>query len=186
MLAGRWWPWNRSPRFWAAWNGRVDGQKGIPPAQQSLHAPYEMELKQICEENVQRLAQSWQAQDARRHADYCNAKRESESLADRVKALEPALKDAEQNATNVRAECREHVHFASWLYAALMLAIAVGEFPLNMIVFQLFGEREMLTQLMAGAAGFVPAASRRFSWAILSQSALTGRALSVAPGFHVR
>jgi len=75
------------------------------------------------------------------------------------------------------------VHFASWLYAALMLAIAVGEFPLNMIVFQLFGEREMLTQLMAGTLGLVLPAAAHFLGLLLRQGWLRAGRLSAHPVF---
>ncbi len=67
-------PWNRYTKFRSRWNGRKDGKIGIPAVDQQQHAPYELELQKLAEENIRRIAQKWEKLDIELKSEYCKAR----------------------------------------------------------------------------------------------------------------
>lgn len=142
-------PWIRYSQRHAAKVGRVDGAKGIPEQDEKLHSMYEMQLKQVCEENVKRLAQAWQHADSKLLTAYLNAKAEFEAFTRRLGEALAQVGDAEGSLQSARDGCQGHMHFSHTAYWALLFFISLVEVPLNAIVFDLFGESKILTYVMS-------------------------------------
>lgn len=150
-------PWVRYSQRHAAKVGRVDGSKGIPEQDEKLHSMYEMQLKQVCEENVKRLAQAWQHADSRLLSAYLRAKAEFEAFTRRLAEALAQAAGAESSLQAAKDGCGGHMHFPHMTYWALILFISLVEVPLNAIVFDLFGESKILTYVMSlGLAVVLP------------------------------
>jgi len=147
-----WYPGHRYSRLSAWWNGRKDGKRGIPPVDQVEHAPYEMQLKQVGEENIKRVAQDWQHSDQRLKSEYCIAKgayiARGALLPEAQRGYESALEERE-NARKALRECPGRTDLGPVAYGLIMVTIGIGEYPLNAIVFRLFGDSELLTYLFS-------------------------------------
>lgn len=66
-------PWSRYSNRYAQRRGRKDGAKNIPPPDADEFADYEMELKNLADENIRRIGAAWarEARDLKR--EYCQA-----------------------------------------------------------------------------------------------------------------
>jgi hypothetical protein len=149
-------------RVQARRRGRYDGAQGVPaPDEASTFPPGEFRLKQSADRELEHLARRWSHRDSRFKGRYCASLREVRLLKVALTQLEfesERLKAAhEENLItmnverNVRRSKRGFEH--EWRmnplgYAMFMIAVVIGEFPLNAIAFRLFGEAEILTYVM--------------------------------------
>ena len=124
--------------------GQKDGERNIPemgsyaPAQfeQALIAHGEREVQEIYEKTSLRLAKLMPRFQARQKR-FQDIEGRLQAVVGRYKARKEEL----GRDLTVRFPYKYHI--------ALIIFLAVGEFPLNTIVFRLFGEPEFLTYVMA-------------------------------------
>jgi hypothetical protein len=112
-----------------------------------------MELKEVGEEIITQRASSWEDRDAELLAEYCMALKERQRLH---LLLKDATGDAERSTTDraaSRAQYQKYLHVAPWLYFGILAFIGLAEFPLNSVVFQLFGEAQTYTLIASLSLG---------------------------------
>lgn len=137
--------------------GKLDAKKGRPLLNQTEFPQYIKKLLDVAEEEISRLAQDWEEKDKKLKADFCNAKFEMEEAE---KARNKAREDfksieSEFKETRKGLDKLEHVFPEKKIYWMVFWFLVLGEFPLNAIVFNLFGEAKMLTYLMAAVICFI-------------------------------
>src|SRR5712692_5315250 len=71
-------PWSRYSNRYAQRRGRKDGAKNIPPPDAEEFADYEMELKNLADENIRRIGAAWAREDRILKKDYCQSLSEFE------------------------------------------------------------------------------------------------------------
>lgn len=149
-------------RIQARRRGSYDGAQGVPAAEETeTFPPGEFRLKQTADREFEWLARRWSHIDRRLKGRYCALLRELRLLKVTLTEVEfEARKQKDAHDANVsavdleRREQRakrglEHEWRMNPLgYGMFMLAILIGEFPLNAIAFRLFGEAEILTYVM--------------------------------------
>ena len=149
-------------RVQARRRGRYDGAQGVPaPHEADTYPPGEFRLKQTADRELEHLAKRWSYRDSRFKGRYCGLLREVRLLKVALTQMEfevGRLKAAhEENLTTVNLERNiqrskrgfEHEwRMNPWGYMMFMIAVLIGEFPLNAIAFRLFGEAEILTYVM--------------------------------------
>lgn len=150
-----WWPFARYSSWDAARNGKRDGMHGIPEEAQEKQPAYVLQLKQVGEENIERLSQQWKKRDAVFLADYCKAKSTLESLRPLLTRAEHESRSAKEAERTAREEYVKHFHVTPFWYRLMFVSIMILEVPLNSIVFQLFGEAQLLTILMSIGIGII-------------------------------
>jgi len=140
--------------YFGAWlNGRIDGKKGIPGAEES-HSPYEKQLTLIADENIRRVAQKWENEDKKLKGDYCSAKREYiDALKDLNKEREEQGKASQsyEDALKSKRDSSTYPHFSHNASRLFIIAMGLFEFPLTAFIFDILGENRLLTYLFAGA-----------------------------------
>src|SRR5260370_26561356 len=145
-------PWSRYSNRFAQRRGRKDGAKNIPPADGEEFADYEMELKNLADENIRRIGAAWAREDRTLSREYCQALSEFEASK---RDAEPAKAAYEQTAREHRGATEEmgkhygKIQLAAFAYIIIMAIIIVGEIPLNAVVFRIFGEAEVTTHLLS-------------------------------------
>ncbi|HZP02613.1 MAG TPA: hypothetical protein VFD30_20345 [Terriglobia bacterium] len=156
-------PWSPYSRFRAGRYGKMDGKQGIPPVDSRAFSDYEMEIKNLADENMDGLARLWADDDRRLKADYCNAKSELAAARAEVNCARGALRTAQGKFDPVAQEMNQHygaILLNPLLYWLLILIIVGGEFPLNSIVFRVMGESTVATYIFSTAIAFgLPAAA---------------------------
>ncbi|OLC31515.1 MAG: hypothetical protein AUH31_02505 [Armatimonadetes bacterium 13_1_40CM_64_14] len=149
-------------RIQARRRGRYDGAQGVPaPQEAETFPPGEFRLKATADRELEGLARRWSYIDRRLKGRYCGLLRELRLLKITLTEMEfesKRLKDVhEANAGAIDLELKakrgtrgfEHEWRMNPLgYLLFMVAILIGEFPLNAIAFRLFGEAEILTYVM--------------------------------------
>jgi len=149
-------------RVQARRRGRYDGAQGVPTAEEAeTYPPGEFRLKQAANREFEWLARRWAHIDKRLKGRYCGLLRELRLLKITLTEADfeyRQLKDAhDENVTAINQERQamrarrgsEHEWRMNPLgYGLFMLAVLIGEFPLNAIAFRLFGEAEILTYVM--------------------------------------
>lgn len=149
-------------RVQARRRGRYDGAQGVPVADEASTFPAgEFRLKQMTDRALEELARRWAHIDKRLKGRYCGMLRE-------VRLLKIALTETEFELRRLKVTHDESMAVINqdrkakrtklgpeheWRmnplgYLMFMLAILIGEFPLNAIAFRLFGEAEVLTYVM--------------------------------------
>lgn len=124
--------------------GQKDGEKNIPDMRSYLPAQFEQALVAHGEQEVQRIYGKASLRLAKLQPVYQACQRRLKDLESRLKAvgkLYEARKAELGRDFGGRFPYKYHV--------ALILFLGIGEFPLNTIVFRLFGEPEFLTYVMA-------------------------------------
>jgi len=156
-------PWSPYSRWRAGGYGKKDGKQGIPPVESRAFSNYEMEIKNLADENMGDLAERWANEDKRLKAEYCNAKSTLSAACEQVKRAQPAFTIAQGKFDTVAGEMNQYygaIRLHPVLYWVLMLIIVGGEFPLNSIVFRVMGESTVATYIFSTAIAFgLPAAA---------------------------
>ena len=149
-------------RVQARRRGRYDGAQGVPILEEASTFPAgEFRLKQMTDRALEELARHWAHIDRRLKGRYCGMLRELRLLKVSLTETEFELRrfkvthDDNMNGINQDRKVKrtkwgpEHEWRLNPLgYLMFMLAILIGEFPLNAIAFRLFGEAEVLTYVM--------------------------------------
>ena len=124
--------------------GQKDGERNIPEMGSYIPAQFEQALVAHGEQAVERI--------------YQKASHEVSKLRHVFEVCQKGLQDMESRLQGVleRYKARKNelgrdlaVRFPYKYHVALIIFLGLGEFPLNTIVFRLFGEPEYLTYVMA-------------------------------------
>ncbi len=124
--------------------GQRDGEKNLPEMGTFSPAPFEQALIANGERNTQRAYQKASARVARLQPLFQMLQKRYHDMAGRQKAVVERLETRKQELGRDVS-----IPFPSRFHWALILILGIGEFPLNTVVFRLFGEPEFLTYVMA-------------------------------------
>jgi hypothetical protein len=156
----RWWTMHVS-----RWHGRRDGRLGIPVLTEEISPPEVWKLKQQADAVVRGIAARWAGTDARLLG-------EREAMVRTIAAVDDEVTQRERELMDVTREYDETRHklidmkgedekrqvddrwrIPSWFYILAITVVFAGEFPLNAVAFNLFGDDRWLTYAMtAGLA----------------------------------
>jgi hypothetical protein len=130
--------------------GQKDGERNIPEMGSYTPAPFEQALISHGEQAVQQIYKNASASIAKLRPAVEALQRQLDDLERRMRPLSEAYK------TRVAEVGREAtIVFPPVFHWALIVFLAVGEFPLNTVVFRLFGEAEFLTYVMASTLAII-------------------------------
>jgi len=146
---GRDWKW----RFWPL----IKEPKAVEPkTDQTQASSYETEIIHAAEFDMQKVADELAELDKKLKADYCEALREYKEAEDafnkEAREVPPAAKEfeaARRELLNIEQPDLSPKWRTFWL-----VAIGIAEFPINALVFQIFGENQLLTYIMAATMCF--------------------------------
>ena len=124
--------------------GQKDGERNIPEMGSYQPAPFEQALIAHGEQEVQRIYESASHRIAKLQPMFQALMRRLEDLDHRIQPI------ADRYKARVKELGRDvTIPFPSVLHWGVILFLGIGEFPLNTVVFRLFGEAEYLTYVMA-------------------------------------
>ena len=124
--------------------GQRDGERNLPDMGSYGAAPFEQALIANGERKAQRIYQRASARIARLQPLYQMIEKRYRDMAGRQKAVADRFETRKQELGRDVA-----MPFPSRFHWALIFFLGIGEFPLNTVVFRLFGEPEFLTYVMA-------------------------------------
>jgi len=145
-------PWSRYSNRYAQRRGRKDGAKNIPPPDAEEFADYEMELKNLADENIRRIGAAWAREDRILKKDYCQSLSEfevSKRDAAPARAAYEQIVSEHREATEEMGKHYGKIQLSPFIYTIIMAIIIVGEIPLNAVVFRIFGEAEVMTYVIS-------------------------------------
>jgi hypothetical protein len=144
--------------IWRKWmakrNGRLDGKKGIPADDQEEHSPYEQTLIKEGDAAIHYVFEAWLHKDRKLKQHYCGAMTTLDNVLDRVKDMEPGHEDKRQHHVEYKRKW-DKMHTVSKGYWVLFVFMAICEFPMNSVVFDILGEAKWLTYLLAAGLGVI-------------------------------
>ena len=130
--------------------GQKDGERNIPEMGSYTPAPFEQALIANGEQTVQQIYKAASARIAKLRPAVEAHQRQLDELERRMRPIADAYKvraaDLGRDATII---------FPPALHWALIAFLAIGEFPLNTVVFRLFGEAEYMTYVMASTLAII-------------------------------
>ncbi|MDA8090277.1 MAG: hypothetical protein M0Z61_08680 [Nitrospiraceae bacterium] len=133
------------------WNGRKDGKRNYPAAEDSGRPEYENELIRGCQHVLANLAMRWHEAGKEAEATVQSLKRKKEKATTELEkarkgfaSSETALGQAEKLSQNI-----EHVSPGLATYLLIMGVLMVLEFPFNAAVFEAFGKSTIETWIYA-------------------------------------
>lgn len=124
--------------------GQKDGERNIPEMGSYMPAQFEQALIAHGEQEVQRLYKQASLRIAKLKPSFQAGQKRLEEIERRIQPISEKYK---ARAKELGREVT--IPFPSMLHVALILFLGIGEFPLNTVVFRLFGEPEYLTYVMA-------------------------------------
>ncbi len=124
--------------------GQKDGEKNIPEMGSYQPAPFEQVLIAHGERRAQQAYQKASARIAKHKPLFETYKKHWEDLEARITRVTHLMTARKQELGRDLA-----IPFPYVYHLALIVFLGIGEFPLNTIVFRLFGEAEFLTYVMA-------------------------------------
>ena len=146
---GRNWRWKFLPPSWPFWESKDPD----PPVAQKEPSQYEANLISVAHQNLERIGHEWSREEEKLIKEYCNAKAKKEELEQRL--IDETAGHQEAIVTFVKAK-EDFLKYSPrwiplWLYWLIFISITFGEGVFNYFVFQIFGEEEWKTWIMAGA-----------------------------------
>jgi hypothetical protein len=130
--------------------GQKDGERNIPEMGSYTPAPFEQALISNGEQAVQQIYKSASGTIAKLRPIADGMQRQLDDLERRMRPISEAYK---ARVAEVGREAT--IVFPPIFHWALIVFLAVGEFPLNTVVFRLFGEAEFLTYVMASTLAII-------------------------------
>jgi hypothetical protein len=124
--------------------GQRDGERNLPEMGSFSPAPFEQALIANGERRTQQIYHEAAGRVARLQPLFQSLQKRYRDMAGRQKAVVARLEARKQELGRDVS-----IPFPSRLHWALILFLGIGEFPLNTVVFRLFGEPEFLTYVMA-------------------------------------
>lgn len=124
--------------------GQKDGEKNIPQMGSYVAAQFEQALIAHGEQEVQRIYEKASLRIAKLQPVFQSCQKRLEELSARLQPISEAYEARKKELGRDVA-----IPFPSVFHVALILFLGIGEFPLNTVVFRLFGEAEYLTYVMA-------------------------------------
>ena len=151
---------------------KEDAAHNIPPLDHAHLSPFEQELLHSTAELASKVATTYKGPlevlDAKMKAEQVFLAQKQGDELERVESLYGVEKDAADNAFELKDAHKQlelaEKHYNTmydtyrrapieylphWLYVILAIAIFLGEVPLNAMVFQIFGENQIMTWVMA-------------------------------------
>jgi len=124
--------------------GQKDGEKNIPQMGSYVSAQFEQALIAHGEQAVQRIYEKASQRIAQLQPVFQACLKRLEELQSRLKPISEVYEARKKELGRDVS-----ILFPSILHLVLILFLAIGEFPLNTVVFRLFGEAEYLTYVMS-------------------------------------
>lgn len=146
--------------FRARFHGRRDGRLGMPKAHEELAPPEVWKLKQHGDAWVRHIAARWAATEARlvgeREAMTKAIAAIETSIGQRRCELQERVEQHEQRRARLQQKRDEEEgrpvddrwRISSWFYWPAIMLVFAGEFPLNAVAFNLFGDNRWATYAM--------------------------------------
>ncbi len=143
-------------RLKALYNGWRDGRRNYTSPDADTPSQYVREMKNACEHQLAHLAEKWKEQDKKLFAEYRTCK---EHLDISERSLDETQRDNNEAREKLDLATRaldnlEHVSPGKRWYIVFFIFITLVEFPINSIIFDIFGEARWLTMLMAASICF--------------------------------
>jgi tetrahydromethanopterin S-methyltransferase subunit G len=124
--------------------GQKDGERNIPEMGSYMPPPFEQALIAHGEQEVQQIYKQASVQIAKLQPVFQSFQKRLEDIERRIQPIADGYKARSQ------ALGRDvTIPFPAVLHWGLIIFLGIGEFPLNTVVFRLFGEAEYLTYIMA-------------------------------------
>jgi hypothetical protein len=130
--------------------GQKDGERNIPEMGSYTPAPFEQALISNGEQAVQQLYKTASATIAKLRPVVESFQRQLDDLERRMRPISEAYK---ARVAEVGREAT--IAFPPIFHWTLIVFLAIGEFPLNTVVFRLFGEAEYMTYVMASTLAII-------------------------------
>ena len=124
--------------------GQKDGERNIPEMGSYSPAPFEQALIANGEQKTQRVYEKTSGRIAKLQSMYEGFHRRFEDIEARYQRLCEMFHERKRELGRDIA-----IPFPTKFHWGLILFLGIGEFPLNTVVFRLFGEAEYLTYIMA-------------------------------------
>ena len=124
--------------------GQRDGEKNLPEMGSYNAAPFEQALIANGERRTQRIYEKASFRIAKLQPIFQMLQKRFEDMDTRQKAVAELFKARKKELGRDVS-----IPFPSRFHWALIIFLVIGEFPLNTVVFRLFGEPEFLTYVMA-------------------------------------
>jgi len=130
--------------------GQKDGERNIPEMGSYMPAPFEQALIAHGEQEVHRIFKRASIRISKSQPAFHTLSGRMEDLERRIQPI----------ADRYKARSKElgrdvTIPFPSALHWGLIVFLGFGEFPLNTVVFRLFGEPEFLTYVMASTLALI-------------------------------
>jgi len=124
--------------------GQKDGEKNIPEMGSYSPAQFEQALMAHGEQEVQRVYKVASLRISKLQPEFESGQRRLEEIETRLKPISEMYEASKKELWRDVA-----IPFPSIFHIVLISFLGIGEFPLNTVVFRLFGEAEYLTYVMA-------------------------------------
>jgi len=162
---------------WIFWPFLKDKNKPCVPREGQTDVPsFWEELFQLGENLIAPIVGKWKTLDAKLKSEFCDAKKE-DTRAD--KELEQLTKEKESSFEEYKTAKEKLNEFKppaldkNWEFA-LLIIIGISELFINRLIFQLFGENELFTNIFSVGIGVViPLLAFWFGYLLRQQSKST-------------
>jgi hypothetical protein len=136
---------------WKFWPITHEKKEPVPPKDQKEIAAFENVLFNFTSNDLGKISEQWSKVDEglkpnveKAYVALMNAEERYKKEKNEADAVEDDYQKAKQDYFNIPVPS-----FSPTLATLLLIFIAIGEFPLNSMVFQLFGENKSLTYIIA-------------------------------------
>lgn len=174
-IHGRNWKWS----FWPIWKSE---KPVIPPDDSKDVTNYEKSIIDAAQFDLAKIVEKYYKKDSMLKKRYCLLKKQEKELEEKapkekLEAME-AKKQFEEAQDKLAALGQPVIK--EWVVRLILLIFIITEFPLNALVFSIFGEGKFMTYLMAGVIGFGIPLGAHYVGKVIRQDYKTRRDVALA------
>jgi len=173
-----WWIFSPYSDWSVARRGRRDGRADppLPPWSAEQLPPFLNELKELGDSSINSISRDWSSRDEKLEPLVRDALHERNAAAEDRSVLQKRYEAAREHYRDVHGVSpQDGVSGLFRTYYIVLFLLFIGEFPINMFIFRLFGENELLTAAVTFALAMAILCSAHFLGDQLRQGAFRSK-----------
>lgn len=166
---------------WSFWPILKSSKPVLPPDDCQDITSYEKSILNAAESDMARIRENYFRKDAKLKSKYCYLKKlekEYEEKAPKESQEATTAKNHFEDMQNKLAELGQPT-INEWVVKLILFLLIVTEFPLNALVFSIFGEGRFMTYIMAGVIGFGIPLGAHYVGKVIRQEIKSGKDIAL-------
>jgi len=166
---------------WSFWPILKSPKPVLPPDDCHDVTNYERSIINAAESDMARIRENYFKRDAKLKAKYCYLKKLEKEYEEKAPKESQEAEEAKKHFEEMQNKLAElgQPTIKDWVVKLILFLLIITEFPLNALVFSIFGEGRFMTYIMAGVIGLGIPLGAHYVGKVIRQEIKSGKDIAL-------